>query len=162
MHINVLHCIAHKLPTRDLLLLCQVYRELRHDRAFWKKVIRKRHLRVAKEEDDLLYLFLQLEEFVHGSVKVVVNFAFDGVMDVRQSYMNAYFIFTKAMEGFDVEHGLDVLSGKYVRQDKDRYHFSYYFYPKTSLTREEAMSTVMNLMHMAKLPKNLSNVCMLC
>ncbi|SPN79574.1 F-box domain-containing protein [Brazilian cedratvirus IHUMI] len=162
MHINILHCIAHKLDTKDLLSLCQVHRELRHDRSFWKKVIRKRHARVIDDEGDLLHLFLELEEFVHGSVKLVVNFVFDGVMNVQQSYMQVHSIFTKVMGEFDVEHGLDVLSGKYVRKDRDGYSLTYHIYPKTRLTRIEAMSMIMLLLHRVKLPKNFSNVRMLC
>lgn len=163
MHLGILQCIAHKLNTKDLLSLCQVHRELRHDRSFWKKVIRKRHARVIKdEEDDLLYMFLELEEFVHGSVKVLVNFVFDGVMNVQQSYMQVHSIFAKVMVGFDVEHGLDVLSGKYVRKDRDGYSLTYHIYPKTHLTRIEAMSMIMVLLHRVKLPKNFSKVRMLC
>jgi hypothetical protein len=159
MDVIVQH-IARKLEIKDLLRLCVVYRELRHDQCFWRRMIKKRYQRTIKDEKgDLFVLFLELNEFARGKVTLTVNFYFDGIMDVRQSYLELYSLFCKSMVEFDVEHGLDVLSGKYVRKDKSQsnlYFLTYYLYPKVCMTRVEALTGVMLLTHKVKLPKGFS------
>ncbi|SHO33346.1 F-box domain [Cedratvirus A11] len=154
---NVIQRIASNLESKDLLRLCFVYRELRHDQSFWRRMIKKRYQRTIKDEEgDLFILFLELNEFAQGQITLTVNFIFDGVMDIRQSYLELYSLLCKSMVEFDVEHGLDVLSGRYVRKDKSQsnlYFLTYYLYPKAHMTRVEALSGVMFLLHTVKLPK---------
>nr|WIL04805.1 hypothetical protein Cduv_325 [Cedratvirus duvanny] len=154
---NVIQHIASNLEIKDLLRLCFVYRELRHDQSFWRRMIKKRYGRTIKDEEgDLFVLFLELNEFARGKVTLTVNFIFDGVMRVGQSYLELYSLLCKSMAEFDVEHGLDILHGKYVRKDKSQnnlYFLTYYLYPKAHMTKVEALSGVMFLLHTVKLPK---------
>lgn len=156
MNSLVLQCIASKLETRDLCRLCQVYRELRHDRAFWRRMIRKRYSRLAREEDgDLFVLFLELHKFRQGRISLHVDFIFDGVMNVQQSYMLMQNFVRKNMPAFDVEHCLDSVSGKYVYKSKKEnlYYFIFYLYPKAHMTRSEAEAEVSRVLCKTKTPK---------